>query len=265
MSIFGKPSGGEPRITFERIDLSAAGQDLAEEASPFRGLAEAAERPAERIEPRIGRGAAPQPASVMLVAADSELEGRLRSRGVVRVEGVLRGTLHAPVLLLEPGGLIEGTVTVERARISGTLRGTLLAREVEVVRTAALDAELVYDEISVERGARLRGLHRQRDPEPKPAEAPAEPMPEAAPPAAEAGLTVTLSQPAPELAAAAAASTAALVAEAEAALQSLAQATQAAADAVAELAEEGVPDLVALEAELRATPDELLIGKPALG
>ncbi|MDQ1077575.1 polymer-forming cytoskeletal protein [Pseudoroseomonas cervicalis] len=277
MSIFGKPSGGEPRITFERIDLSAAGPSLAEDATSFRGLVEAAERapaertPAERIggdrqEPRIGRGA-PQPASVMLVAADSELEGRLRSRGVVRVEGVLRGTLHAPVLLLEPGGLIEGTVTVERARICGTLRGTLLAREVEVVRTASLDAELVYDEISVERGARLRGLHRQRDPEPKPAEmAPEEATaePPAAMAAAEAGLTVSLAV-SPELAAAAAASTAALVAEAEAALHSLAQATQAAAEAVADLAEEGVPDLVALEAELRATPEELLIGKPALG
>ncbi|MCQ4159934.1 polymer-forming cytoskeletal protein [Roseomonas sp. GC11] len=325
MSIFGKPSGGEPRITFERFDLSAEGADgfdnaplsrpvaerappdrsfpdrhfpdraFPERATPERTLSERAlsertladrvlaERPAaERLEPRIerARGAAaasPAGTAVMLIAADSEVEGRLRSRGVVRVEGVLRGSIHAPVVLLEAGGLIEGTVTVERAKLCGTLRGTLLAREIEILRTASVDAELVYDEISVERGARVRGLHRQRDPEPV-----AEP---ATPELAGTLPTDTLATEAlagaalpaeilpgaaeaagnPVVLAAAAASTAALVAEAEAALQSLASVSQAAAEAVAELAEEGVTDLVALEAELRAAPDEILLGKPVLG
>ncbi|EFH09241.1 hypothetical protein, partial [Teichococcus cervicalis] len=62
MSIFGKPSGGEPRITFERIDLSAASHDLAEEAATFGDFAAppatpraVAERGPERLEPRISR------------------------------------------------------------------------------------------------------------------------------------------------------------------------------------------------------------------
>ncbi|MDJ0390373.1 polymer-forming cytoskeletal protein [Roseomonas sp. E05] len=255
MSFFGKPSGGEPRITYERIDLGA--EPLGDLAEPLPVTA-AARSPAERLEPRIERAKnsheARAEAGMMLVAADSEVEGRLRSRGAVRVEGVLRGTLHAPLLLLEPGGLVEGTVHVERARLCGTLRGTVIAREVEVTRTAALDAELVYDEISIERGARVRGLHRQRDPEP-----PAEPAP-----AAEAALTPAepeetgADMPDPALLSAAAASTAALVAEAEAALQELAQATQAAAGAVTELAQDGIKDLVELEAELRDTPEKIL-------
>ncbi|MFC7611540.1 bactofilin family protein [Teichococcus aestuarii] len=224
----------------------------------------------ERLEPKMDRSKPTpigSPAGVMLVAADSEVEGRLRSRGVVRVEGVLRGNLHAPVLLIEAGGLMEGSVTAERVRVCGALRGTVTAREIEIVRTAMIDAELSYEEISIERGARVSGVHKQRDPEPAPpapasvaAQPPsqqplqqAEASPETAPP--KAGGTVVL--------ATAAASTAALVAEAEAALHSLAQATQAAAEAVADLADEGVTDLVKLEAELRATPQTMLVGKPA--
>ncbi|MFC3126138.1 polymer-forming cytoskeletal protein [Pseudoroseomonas globiformis] len=225
MSLFGKSSGGEPRITFEHIDLAA--------------------------EPRPSARPAPAPATPgpMLLAADSEVDGELRSRGAVRVEGVLRGALQAPLMFLEVGGLVEGTVTAERVRIAGTLRGTVIAREIEVARTAILEAELVYDEISIERGARVRGLHRQREPEPV-----AEP---------EAKLAMSDSVEDAVLMAAAA-STAALVAEAEAALQELAQAGQAAAQAAGELAGEGVEGLVTLETELRATPKQLLSEVPAV-
>lgn len=275
MNIFGRPSGAEPRITYERIDLSA--EPALPTGTPAGSLAGDAPLPrgAERIEPRSERarpaglppGASPV-SGIMLVAADSELEGRLRSRGAVRVEGVVRGGLQAPVLFIEPGGLVEGSVTVERARICGTLRGSLVAREIEVVRTATLDAELLYDEISIERGARVRGLHRQRDPEPAesaPMPGPAAPLMPPGPMAAPMGVAmgVAMGAAGSEAAVISAISTAALVAEAEAALQSLAQVSQAAAEAVDDLSAEGVTDLVALEVELRGTPEEMLIGKPA--
>lgn len=248
MSFFGKPSGGEPRITYERIDLSAAPDEA--DAGELRA-AEHLEPKSER--PKVGAPPLAPSAGIMLVAADSEVEGRLRGRGVVRVEGVLRGSLQAPVVLIEAGGLLEGAVTAERVRISGTLRGTITAREIEIVRTAMVHAELVYDEISIERGARVSGVHKQREPEPEPAEAPPAPPP---PAAQEATAPAVVADPV--VLATAAVSTAALVAEAEAALSSLAQVTQAAAEAVADLADGGVTELVTLEVELRATPEQLL-------
>jgi cytoskeletal protein CcmA (bactofilin family) len=226
MSFFGKSSGGEPRITFEHIDLSAESRSAAR--------------------PLPTPAAAPPAPGPMLLAADSEVEGELRSRGAVRVEGVLRGGLQAPLLLLEIGGLVEGKVSAERVRVAGTLRGTVVAREIEVARTAIIEAELVYEEISIERGARVSGLHRQRAPEPATAE-----------PAAELQ-EVADTVPDETVLLAAAASTAALVAEAEAALQELAQVSQAAAGAAADLATRGVTELVELEHDLRVAPDVLL-------
>ncbi|MFC7556789.1 polymer-forming cytoskeletal protein [Pseudoroseomonas wenyumeiae] len=161
MSFFGKPSGGEPRITYERIDLTANDAVLAPAAPSFTTrpapAATTVVRPAPTVEP-----------PAMLIAADSELEGRLRSHGAVQIEGVLRGELVAASVMVAPGGLIEGLVTVEHAQIDGTLRGTVVARDVEISRTAMVDAELVYEEIGIARGARVHGLHRRREPEPAP-------------------------------------------------------------------------------------------------
>ncbi|WP_120009734.1 bactofilin family protein [Teichococcus vastitatis] len=241
MSFFGKSSGGEPRITFEHIDLAAETRSAA-----LRAVA----TPTPKTE-----AATPGP---MLLSADSEVEGELRSRGAVRVEGVLRGGLQAPLLMLEIGGQVDGTVKADRVRIAGTLRGTVIAREIEVARTACVEAELVYDEISIERGARVRGLHRQRDPETPSAQATgSDNVTEAVSTKADAPVDESILL-------AAAASTAALVAEAEAALQELAQVSQAAAGAAAELAQDGVDELVDLEVELRATPERLLNVVPTL-
>ena len=228
MSFFGKPSGAEPRITYERIDLTAGGAVLAPAAAASPRLAPPAAT--------VVRSSLAEPAA-MLIAADSELEGRLCSRGAVRVEGVLRGELQAASVVIEPGGLVEGLVTVEHAVVNGTLRGTLVARDIEITRSAMVDAELVYEEIGIERGARVHGLHRRREP--------AAPPPAAEPPPA------TVTAEAPEAEAEAERQTAALVAAAEAALQELAEVAQAAAGESAALAQDGVQELVALDGALR--------------
>jgi cytoskeletal protein CcmA (bactofilin family) len=251
MSFFGKPSGGEPRITYERIDLTANGAVLA--PSTATRAAPPATTVVHPAEPK-----ADEPA--MLIAADSELEGRLRSRGTVRIEGVLRGELHAASVTLAPGGLIEGLVTVDHAQLDGTLRGTVVARDIEISRTAMVDAELVYEEIGIARGARVHGLHRRREPEPLPVPR------EAATPAPDAdalNLSVTMTVRDAEMPEAMA-QTSALVAAAEAALQELAEVAQSAAGASADLAQSGVGGLVALDGELRDAAARLPLASPAL-
>jgi len=236
MSFFGKPSGAEPRITYERIDLTADGAVLAPAAAPRQmPVLTPPPRPAPSAA-TVVRPAVPEPVA-MLIAADSEMEGRLRSRGAVRIEGVLRGELQAASVVIEPGGLIEGLVTVEHAVVNGTLRGTLVARDIEISRTAMVDAELVYEEIGIERGARVHGLHRRREPA----------VPEEAAPLPVSAAAEVIAPVDAEL------QTAALVAAAEAALQELAEVAQAAAGASAALAEDGVQELVALEDSLRDT------------
>lgn len=247
MSFFGKPSGGEPRITYERIDLTANDAVLAPGAAPILTA-----RPAPPATTTVVRPAQPAEPPAMLIGANSEMEGRLRSRGAVRIEGVLRGELHAASVVVAPGGLIEGLVTVDQAQLDGTLRGTVVAREIEISRTAMVDAELVYEEIGIARGARVHGLHRRREPDPIPSEPAQQPEPQTE------ALSLSMT------AAPAVAETSALVAAAEVALQELADVVQAVAGASAELAQHGIGELVALDGELRDTAARLPVAAPAL-
>ncbi len=96
-----------------------------------------------------------------------------------------------------------------------------------------------------ERGARVHGLHRRREPA-----APAE-----AAEADAASLSVTTIETPPPVEADL--QTAALVAAAEAALQELAEVAQAAAGASAALAQDGVQELVQLDGALRDAAAEI--------
>ena len=42
-------------------------------------------------------------------------------------------------------------------RIAGTVRGTITAREVVILRTARIEGDVAYDALTIEQGARLEG------------------------------------------------------------------------------------------------------------
>lgn len=221
MSIFHKSKNADPRVTYERFELPV---------DPPFPEAEAITKPApiSAAQPTSEwRPAGPEP-TTLLIPADSVVEGTISSPGVVRIEGALRGEVRAPTVVLTASGRIEGRVTGTLVTIKGILEGSAVARDIELARTATVDAELTYDEISIERGARVRGLHRQRDHE-----------------TTAAFQAATAKETSPVL-------PAGLTTEAELALHGLAQTAGAAAKAAAELAEDGMKSLADLEAHLRA-------------
>ncbi len=223
MSIFHKSKNADPRVTYERFELPV--DPPFPEAEPVTKMV-----PTSTAQPTSEwRPASPEP-TTLLIPADSVIEGSITSQGVVRIEGTLRGEVRAPTVVLAASGRIEGRVAATLVTIKGILEGSATARDIELARTANVDAELTYDEISIERGARVRGLHRQRDPEATAAFQSATTHPQPTSPGLPANLT----------------------AEAELALHGLAQTAGAAAKAAAELAEDGMKSLADLEAHLRA-------------
>lgn len=225
MSIFSKPKSTEPRVTYESFELPM------EEAAPepMQATLLTVTAPVRATSEWVTAGREP---TVLLIAADSEIEGTVRSQGVVQVEGVLRGEVHAPKVLVAVGGRVEGTIRAQSTRIKGILKGAVVAHEIDLDRTASVEGELTYDDISIERGARVRGVHRQRDPDAATAST-----------AATAGATASVP--------------AGLATEAEAALQGLAEAAHVAARAATDLATDGIRGLAELEAELRGTGSKL--------
>ncbi|HTR16066.1 MAG TPA: polymer-forming cytoskeletal protein [Acetobacteraceae bacterium] len=132
------------------------------------------------------RPAAVHAASGTVIMAGSVFEGTIKSSGPIRIEGIFCGTISGTSVSVEPGGQISGSVEALSVRIAGDLKGMVDAREIDVVRTAQVNAELTYTEIAIERGARVRGVHKQRE---------EEALPEAAAPDIAAHVTSPISIP----------------------------------------------------------------------
>lgn len=84
-----------------------------------------------------------------------EVSGRLQS------EQVSCDTLH-----IAEAGSFSGSASVAKADINGTFQGRLIAGAVTIRATANVSADLEYDKIEIERGAKVSGaLHatRQRE------------------------------------------------------------------------------------------------------
>jgi cytoskeletal protein CcmA (bactofilin family) len=118
------------------------------------------------------RPAALHAASGTVIMAGSVFEGTIKSNGPIRIDGIFCGTISGTSVSIEPGGQVSGSVEAASVRIAGELKGMVDAREIDVVRTAQVNAELTYTEIAIERGARVRGVHKQREEETLPELAP---------------------------------------------------------------------------------------------
>ncbi len=60
----------------------------------------------------------------------TEIQGDLRFRETVRVDGTVRATIHSEgELIVGPKGLVEGEITVTSLTISGRIKGNLRVKE----------------------------------------------------------------------------------------------------------------------------------------
>lgn len=81
-------------------------------------------------------------------------------KGDLRVRGCLEGQVDLPhnKITIEPGGFVEGAVTIRNAHIAGEFRGTLTAiGQVTVVSTGVIDGKVKAANMDVQEGAKVSG------------------------------------------------------------------------------------------------------------
>ena len=89
----------------------------------------------------------------------ARLEGTLAFDDVFRIDGTFKGTIVSDAeLVVGDGGVVEGEIRVGRLAVSGTVRGSVHAKErVEVHAGARLFAEIHTPALVVEEGAVIQG------------------------------------------------------------------------------------------------------------
>jgi cytoskeletal protein CcmA (bactofilin family) len=94
-----------------------------------------------------------------IVAHDLTITGDLQADGVVKIEGVVRGTIKAAnQILVAPGARIDGDLYTREAVVGGTVCGTIHAGErVELQATAVVEGDIHAPRIGMSEGARISG------------------------------------------------------------------------------------------------------------
>ncbi len=111
------------------------------------------------------RGKLAEP-GLSVIATGMRIYGRLDTNGVVKVEGMVSGSIRAEgQVLVAKGGIVEGDILTREAVIGGEVRGAIYADErVEVQTTSQINGDITTKRILLQEGGEVNGHLKMEDP-----------------------------------------------------------------------------------------------------
>jgi len=95
-----------------------------------------------------------------VISEEVVLTGNIKTPGALQIEGTVIGDLEVTSLVIGPTGTLQGNVTCRSLNIRGKFKGASICKELTVASSAQIDAKVTYQELTLQRGAGLRGeLH----------------------------------------------------------------------------------------------------------
>ncbi|HQS38123.1 MAG: cell shape determination protein CcmA [Methylotenera sp. 24-45-7] len=98
-----------------------------------------------------------------LVGADTKIEGNISFSGGLRVDGTVLGAITEPndtpsTLILSEHGRIEGSVTVAKVVINGSVTGPVRSAQfIELQTKARIIGDVYYNSLEIHTGAVIEG------------------------------------------------------------------------------------------------------------
>lgn len=92
-----------------------------------------------------------------VIGTDVVIKGDVAASADLHVDGRIEGDIACSSLVQGEDSVIEGAITAETARLAGTVKGTISARHLVVLKTARLEGDVHYDALTIEQGAAVEG------------------------------------------------------------------------------------------------------------
>ena len=110
---------------------------------------------AEKFSFRIHRSEAP----ATYIDASSELDGKLRCKETIRIDGKMTGEIVCEeTVIVSPGASVKANISAESAVIGGEVRGDITAkRKITLEKDARVTGDLATPGIVIQEGATLKG------------------------------------------------------------------------------------------------------------
>lgn len=123
------------------------------------------ERIPQRSEPTTMASLPQAEATPSIVAPGMKVIGDLESSGVVKIDGIVEGSIRgARQVLLGRSGTVQGDIHADEAVLAGKVIGTVVAAErVEVQSTCRIDGDIHTKSIVVLEGGIINGNVRMDD------------------------------------------------------------------------------------------------------
>ncbi len=101
-----------------------------------------------------------------VIAPGMRVEGELMTDGVVKIEGMVVGSVRAEQqVLVAKGGVVEGDIHTREAIVGGEVRGSILAHErVEVQASSVVHGDIATQRIVIHEGGEVNGHVKMGEP-----------------------------------------------------------------------------------------------------
>ncbi len=102
-----------------------------------------------------------------VLGADLTIKGNLAASADLHIDGRVEGDIACAALVQGESSTIEGAVVAQTARLAGTVKGSISAASLVILKTAHIEGDVSYDALTIEQGARVEGKLTPRVAEPK--------------------------------------------------------------------------------------------------
>lgn len=99
-----------------------------------------------------------------VIGPDVSIKGNIAATTELHVDGNVEGDISCASLTQGEGSIIKGAIEAESARLSGTVVGSISARELVVLKNARIEGDVHYDALTIEQGATVDGRFAPRSP-----------------------------------------------------------------------------------------------------
>ncbi len=97
-----------------------------------------------------------------VIGSDVTITGNIAATTELHVDGNIEGDITCASLVQGEGSVVKGVIEAESARLSGTVIGSISARELVVLKSARIDGDVHYDALTIEQGATVEGRFAPR-------------------------------------------------------------------------------------------------------
>src|SRR3990170_4957769 len=106
-------------------------------------------------------------ATFSVLGPDIMISGDISATADLHLDGRIDGDISCAALIQGEGSEVTGMVVAESARVAGTIKGSITANMLTILKTARIEGDVTYGALTIEEGAQVDGKFSHRPAEPK--------------------------------------------------------------------------------------------------